>query len=215
MEIRDPKARAKKGVPTFHKASWTLCNIIIVINSFNSYDTQHVQCLISAGFHCKCVFFKEKADQWALQKNETPKSTCITVFEKAHPLVTLCNTSSRNTRGNKRTLPSMDTTTSTISHPTYYYYYTKANRSSIKRPNLQPERHRCQNQPSMECLPGRICHIQTHSLSSTYIDKVSWGRRWRGGEGKAREVKRNQFQRHFPNWGMGFFLTEARGRLIH
>ncbi len=52
---------------------------------------------------------------------------------------------------------------------------------------MQPERHRCQNPPSMECLPGRICHIQTHSLSSTYIDKVSWGE-WRGRQGKGRGI---------------------------
>jgi hypothetical protein len=52
------------------------------------------------------------------------------IFEKAHPLVTLCNMSSTNTRGKKK-LPSMDTTTSTISYPTYYY--TKVNRPFYRK----------------------------------------------------------------------------------
>lgn len=146
------------------------------------------------------------------KKFETPKSTCITVFEKAHPLVTLCNTSSRNTRGKKKNyllwtpLLVPFCIRLTILHKGKQAFYRKA--------QCARQRHSCQNQLSMECLPGRICHIQTHSLCSTYIDTVSWGD---GGKGKGREWKRRGINSKATSpigeWVL-FFAKASRGGLF-
>jgi hypothetical protein len=78
----------------------------------------------------------------------------------------------------------MDTTTSTILHPTYYY--TKANSPSIERPNVQPETQLPESTfNSMECLPGsRICHIQTYSLRSICKGHLGGGSKGREGKGR-------------------------------